>query len=65
MELLNKSLYQCLKDAAEEERDRTYLFNERRSYSFLQTFNESVAIANDLYKFGIKDGSLVALRITR
>ncbi len=65
MDLQYKSVYQCLKNAAAEEGSRRFLFNEKREISFSEAFDGAVMIANKLYASGVRNGDVLAFRMTR
>ena len=41
------------------------MFDEDRSYTVFEAYNEIIAIGNRLYDYGVKEGSLVLYRCTR
>ena len=65
MQPTNKRLIEYFQDAVKEYGNKRYLFDEVSEYSYGEAYNETIAVANELYGFGIKECSLVALRTTR
>ncbi len=65
MQPTNKRLIEYFQDAVKEYGNKRYLFDEVSEYSYGEAYNEAIAVANELYGFGIKECSLVALRTTR
>jgi len=63
--MIERSIFAYFEKYAEECRTNLFLFDEERKYTVEEAFNEATAIANRLSDFGIKAGSLVALRSTR
>ena len=62
---IEKSLYAHFKEFAKDCKNQRFVFDEDRSYTASEAFNEIIAIANNLYDYGVKEGSLVAFRCTR
>lgn len=65
MKPIEKSIGTYFREFAEEQGDRRFLFDETRTYSVEEAYQESVAIANRLYALGVRQGNAVALRCTR
>lgn len=65
MKPTTKTIYEYLSKYAEEESNTQLFFDETKNYTVKETYNEVVALANDMYAFGVRQGSLVALRATR
>ena len=65
MAKVEKSIFEYFAAYADECADDLFLFDETRRYSVSDTFREAIAIGNRLRDFGVKEGSLVALRCTR
>lgn len=62
---IEKSIYEYFHAFASECGGRRFLFDEHRSYTVAEAFHEAVAIGNQLYGYGIRSGTMVALRCTR
>ena len=65
MAAVEKSIFEYFENYAAECGGNLFLFDEQRSYTVGETFHEAVAIGNRLHEFGVRAGSLVALRSTR
>ena len=65
MKPIEKSIFDYFEAFAAECGDRRFLFDEHRSYTVEEAFREAIAIGNQLYARGIREGSTVALRCTR
>lgn len=65
MAKVEKSIFEYFAAYADECADDLFLFDEARRYSVSDTFREAITIGNHLRDFGVKEGSLVALRCTR
>lgn len=65
MKPIEKSIFEYFEEFAAQCPDRPFLFDENRSYTVLQAYQEAIAIGNRLYANGIRSGSTVALRCTR
>ena len=62
---VEKSIFEYFEGYAAERGGNLFLFDEERSYTVGETFHEAIAIGNRLHDFGVRPGSLVALRSTR
>ena len=62
---VEKSIFEYFEEYAAERGGDLFLFDEERRYTVEETFREAVAIANCLHEFGVRPGSLAALRCTR
>ncbi len=60
-----KSLYAYLAAFRDARPDAMFLRDERRSYSVREVFDEVTALANDLWDCGVREGNLVAFRVSR
>lgn len=65
MAAVEKSIFEYFEKYAAECGGSLYLFDEERRYTVEETFCEAIAIGNRLHDFGVREGSLVALRCTR
>ena len=65
MKPIEKSVYDYLKEYAEEKPNDLLFWDDDRTYTVLDIYNELVAIANDMYAFGVRTGDKVAVRATR
>ena len=65
MAAVEKTIFEYFEEYATECGDDLFLFDEERRYTVGETFREAVAIGNRLHEFGVRQGSLVALRSTR
>ena len=65
MKPTTKTIYEYLKNYAEEDPNTQLFFDEMKSYTVKETYNEVVSIANALHAFGVRKGSLIAFRMTR
>ena len=65
MAAVEKNIFEYFESYAAECGGNLFLFDEERSYTVEETFHEAVAIGNRLHDFGVRVGSLVALRSTR
>lgn len=65
MATVEKSIFEYFETYATQCGSDLFLFDEERSYTVHETFQEAIAIGNCLHDFGIREGSLVALRSTR
>lgn len=62
---VEKSIFAYFQEYAAQCGNDRFLFDETRSYTAEETFREAIAIGNRLYGYGVRGGSLVALRCTR
>ena len=62
---VEKSILEYFEHYAAARGGELFLFDEERRYTVEETFHEAVAIGNRLHDFGVRAGSLVALRSTR
>lgn len=62
---IEKSIGAYFRDFADQCGERRFLFDEARCYTVRQAYDETIAIGNRLYQFGIREGTTVALRCTR
>ena len=65
MKPIEKSISDYFREFARDSGNRRFLFDEQRCYTVAEAYHESVAIANQLYCYGVKAGSAAALRCTR
>ena len=65
MKPIEKSIFAYLKDYMEISPEKRFLFDEERSFTVAQAYQEVIAIGNRLFSLGIREGSAVALRCTR
>lgn len=65
MKPIKKSIFAYFQEYAGECPHKRFLFDENRSYTVSQAFQEAIAIGNRLFTAGIRSGSTVALRCTR
>ena len=65
MKPITKTIFEYFKKYAEEEANKRFFFDENRSYTVKETYDEVIAIANALHRFGVRQGDLIALRTTR
>ena len=65
MAVVEKSIFEYFEKYAAECGENLFLFDEERKYTVEETFYEVIAIGNRLHDFGVRAGSLVALRSTR
>ena len=65
MKPIEKSIYSYFEAFAAECGSRRFLFDETRSYTVQESFQAAIAIGNQLFSYGIRSGSAVALRCTR
>lgn len=65
MAVVEKSIFEYFEKYSAECGGNLFLFDEERRYTVEETFHEAVAIGNRLHDFGVRAGSLVALRSTR
>ena len=65
MKPIEKSIFEYFCQFAEECGQRRFLFDEERSYTVIQAYQETIAIGNRLHALGVREGSTVALRCTR
>lgn len=65
MPSVEKSFYEYFEIFAAEQGADLFLFDEHRRYTAADTFAEAVTIGNRLYDWGVRQGSLIALRCTR
>lgn len=65
MATVEKSIFEYFEKYAAECGRNLFLFDEERRYTVEETFCEAIAIGNRLHDFGVREGSLVALRCTR
>lgn len=65
MAVVEKSIFEYFEKYAAECGKNPFLLDEERSYTVEETFHEAIAIGNRLHEFGVRAGSLVALRSTR
>ena len=65
MKPIEKSIFEYFREYAAECKDRRFLFDESRCYTVEDAYQEAIAIGNLLYAYGIRAGSVVALRCTR
>ena len=62
---IEKSIYSYLQEFAADHPQRRFLFDETRCYTVDETYREAIAIGNQLYAAGVREGTMVALRCTR
>ena len=62
---IEKSIFAYLKDYMEISPNKRFLFDETRSFTVAQVYQEVIALGNQLFCYGIREGSTVALRCTR
>ena len=60
-----KNIFAYLEDYVNSSPQECFLFDEDRSYTVQETYDEVVVIANTLYNLGVRQGDLVAVRTTR
>lgn len=65
MASIEKCIFEYWQAFAADCGNSLFLFDENRKYTVAETFSEAVTIGNRLYDFGVRQGSLVALRCTR
>ena len=65
MRPIEKSIFEYLRENAEADGQKSFLFDEERHYTVEQVLWETASIGNRLYDLGIRAGSAVALRCTR
>ena len=65
MRPIEKSIFEYFQEYAAQCPDKRFLFDERRCYSVIDAYWEAIAIGNQLYATGVREGSAVALRCTR
>lgn len=65
MAAVEKGIFEYFEEYAAECGGNLFLFDEERRYTVGEAFHEAVAIGNRLRDFGVREGSLVALRSTR
>lgn len=65
MENQLQSIYDYLRIYAEEKPDMVLFGDEERTYTARKAYDEMVVLGNKMHRFGVKQGSLVALRTTR
>ena len=62
---VEKSILSFLEDYVAHSPDKTFLFDEERSFTVAQTYDKVIAIGNRLFSLGVREGSTAALRCTR
>ena len=65
MKPIEKSIFEYFREYAQACADQRFLYDEKRSYTVENAYRQAVRIGNQLYSFGIREGSMVALRCTR
>ena len=65
MKPIETSIFAYLKNYMEISPEKRFLFDEERSFTVAQAYQEVIAIGNRLFSLGIREGSAVALRCTR
>ena len=65
MQPSTRNIFEYLKLYAEEEANKRFFFDEDRSYTVGESYAEVIAITNAMYRFGVRQGDLIALRTTR
>lgn len=65
MKAIEKSILEYFQEYAAQCPDKRFLFDEGRSYTVEEAYRGAVAIGNQLYAYGVRAGSAVALRCTR
>ena len=62
---IEKSIFEYFHEYAIQCPEKRFLFDENRTYSVADAYHETVTIGNQLFTYGIREGSTVALRCTR
>lgn len=62
---IEKSIFEYFHEYAIQCPEKRFLFDENRTYSVADAYQEAVTIGNQLFTYGIREGSTVALRCTR
>lgn len=65
MAKVSKSIFHYFQQFAQDCAGGSFLADETRQYTVLETFQEVIVLSNHFYRAGIRAGSLVALRSTR
>ena len=65
MAAVNQCFFEYFHQFVQAHGDKPFLFDEDRSYTASEAFQEAITIGNQLYDAGVREGSLVALRCTR
>lgn len=65
MKPIEKTMYEYLKEYAEEQPNDLLYYDENKQYTAKEVYEEIVALANDMNAFGVRSASKVAIRATR
>ena len=65
MKPIAKSIFEYFREYADQCPEKRFLFDENRTYSVKEAYQEAISIGNQLFAMGVQESSTIVLRCTR